>query len=306
MKFVLASILMLFHLGSACFSAESKRAQPVAADEVRVMSWNILRKGWEKEGHGTWKERIPNVVRILREHKPDVVGLQEDGKNQVDHLAKALPGYSYLDQHKEPGGGLLIRTDAWRVIESGKIPTSRRRQASWALLESTGNGAQWMFYNAHLIHRTAQDSAAQRMAGAKSIVDHIVGHAPAGVPVVFVGDFNALHDMPVMRYLAGEAGSPVKLSNAFDRRHGADDPRGTYRGLSKEKHCDRIDHILVNDHAKVVDAEIIFYEQLAGAWPSDHYPVLATLSTAQVQDADPVATEKPLVKSGASKKKPQD
>lgn len=47
------------------------------------MTWNILHKGWEEKGHATWKQRIPGVVQILREHRPDVVGLQEDSKEQV-------------------------------------------------------------------------------------------------------------------------------------------------------------------------------------------------------------------------------
>ncbi len=285
---------MTLQMGCICLWADTQSIERGTADEVRVMSWNILYKGWEKEGHAKWQERIPGVIEIIREHKPDVVGLQEESKQQAAAITGGLSGYSYLGAHQKKGGGLLIRTDAWRVIESGRIAIPGKRQASWALLESTRNGARWLFYNAHLIHRTAPGSAAQRMEGAKSIVDHIVRHAPAGVPVVFVGDFNALNDMPVMRYLAGEAGSPLKFSNAFAMIHGADDPRGTYRGLSKEQHCDRIDHILVNDHTKVTDAEIIFYDQLAGAWPSDHYPVHVTLSTAQVQDAG--QTEEPSKK----------
>jgi endonuclease/exonuclease/phosphatase family metal-dependent hydrolase len=226
-----------------------------------------------------WRQRIPGVVQILREHRPDVVGLQEDSKEQVAYITNALHGYSYVDPHQEPGGGLLIRADAWHVIESGKIPIPGGRQASWALLKSTRNGERWMFYNAHLIHRTAENFAADQMEGAKRITAHMAEHAPRGVPVVHTGDFNATNDMPVMRYLTGDEGSPVKFANAFNVLHGDDDPRATWRGQGKEHHGERIDHILINGQVKVLGAEIIFYDGIQSAYPSDHYPLIATLST---------------------------
>lgn len=279
MKTLFVLILAVVQMGCARLGADTQTVEREAVGAVRVMSWNILHKGWENEGHASWNKRIPGVVRILQKHRPDVVGLQEDSKQQVDYLTRALPDYSYVQPYKNKGGGLFIRKASWRVIESGKIPIPGKRQASWALLESTRNGERWLFCNAHLIHRTAPDSAAQRMTGAKRIALHMLRHAPADVPVVFTGDFNALHDMPVMRYLGGEAGAPVKLSNTFNLIHGADDPRGTWRGLGKEHHGERIDHILINDHASVRHAEIIFFDDFPGAYPSDHYPVQAIVST---------------------------
>ena len=279
-----ALILAVFQMEGAHLWANLETVEQETMGDVRVMSWNILYKGWEKEGHASWEQRAPNVVRVLREQEPDVVGLQEDGKQQVAYITNALPDYSYVKPHSRAGGGLLIRTEAWQVIESGKIPIPGKRQASWALLESTRNGKKWLFYNAHLIHRTARESANQRMEGVTRIVEHMLRHAPAGVPVVFTGDFNALHDMPVMHYLGGDAGAPVRFSNAFNVMHGGDDLRGTFRGLSKEHHCDRIDHILINDPVTVHDTEIVYYDELSGAWPSDHYPVQATLSARSQQD----------------------
>lgn len=248
------------------------------------MTWNILHKGWEKEGHASWRERAGGIVEILREHQPDVVGLQEDSKTQVDLLVNALSGYSYLDRHAKKGGGLLIRNEAWHVIESGKIAIPGGRRASWALLESRRNGARWLFYNAHLIHRTAPDSAAQRLEGARNITQHLLNRSSQDVPVVFTGDFNALPDMPVMRYLGGDAGSPVQFANAFTLVHGDDDPRATWRGLGKAHHGERIDHILVNAHVSVLDAEIIFYDDLSDPYPSDHYPLQTTLRATRQQD----------------------
>lgn len=278
-SFVFAWIVAMLLVAGAPLWADTHCPEREAAGQVRVMTWNILHKGWEKEGHASWEKRASGVVRILREHQPDVVGLQEDSKKQAADIAKALGDYSYLDPYVKKGGGLLIRTEAWQVIKSGKIPIPGKRQASWAILEATQNKQRWMFYNAHFIHRSAENSAADRMDAARQIAKHIVQHAPNGAPVVFTGDFNARHEMPAMRYLEGEAGSPVKFSNAFNLIHAEDDPRGTFRGLSKEHHCDRIDHILINEPVTVHHAEILYYDELPSPYPSDHYPALATLST---------------------------
>jgi endonuclease/exonuclease/phosphatase family metal-dependent hydrolase len=279
-RFGFVLILAAFQMGCAYLWADTQPVERETVGEVRVMTWNILRPQWAKEGHSSWKERGPSAVQILRKHQPDVVGLQEETPNQVASITNALPRYSYVKPHVSKGGGLLIRTEAWRVIKSGKIPIPGKRQASWALLESTRNSERWLFYNAHFRHDTDafNSGAAARMEAATQVAEHMTRHAPAGVPVVMTGDFNALHDMPVMHYLGGDAGSPVKLSNAFNMIHGGDDPRGTFRGLSKEHHCDRIDHILINEQVTVHHAEILYYDELPGAYPSDHYPVQATLS----------------------------
>ena len=272
-------ILIAFQLGCAHLWADTQSAERETVDEVRLMSWNLLREKWAKPGHAAWTERGPSAIRILREHQPDVVGLQEETADQVSSITSALPSYSYVKPLHRSGGGLLIRSNAWHVIESGKIPIPRGRQASWALLKSTRSNAHWLFYNAHFMHQSARNSAEHRMEAAKLIAEHMAKYAPPAVPVAMTGDFNTLHDQPSMRYLGGEAGSPVKFSNAFNMIHDADDPRGTFRGLSKAHHCERIDHILYNEHVTVVNAEILFYDELPGAYPSDHYPLQATLTT---------------------------
>jgi endonuclease/exonuclease/phosphatase family metal-dependent hydrolase len=248
-----------------------------AIEEVSVMTWNILRDEWAKGEHSSWNEREPNATSILGDHLPDLVGLQEETKDQVESITRALPSYSYLTPHHSHGGGLLIRKESWVVIESGKIQIPRGREASWAKLESSRSRQPWLFYNAHLMHRKAENSAADRMEAVKAIGEHVLRHAPHGIPVVMTGDFNSLHDEPALRYLTGDIESPVMFSNSFNLIHGANDARGTFRGLSIEHQCDRIDHILINNHVIVNVAEIINYDELQAPYPSDHYPVIAKL-----------------------------
>jgi endonuclease/exonuclease/phosphatase family metal-dependent hydrolase len=280
----LVLILTVFQVGCTHLWADKPSLENDTVSQVRVMSWNLLRDQWAKPGQPKWAERAPSAIQILRKHLPDVVGLQEETTNQLSFITSELPNYSYVKPHHKNGGGLLIRSKAWHVIKSGKISIPRGRQASWALLKSTRNNQRWLFYNAHFMHRSAANSAEHRMEAAKRIAAHMTEHAPNGIPVVMTGDFNTLHDQPSMRYLGGDAGSPVKFSNAFNRIHGTDDPRGTFRGLSSEHHCDRIDHILINEHVSVLNTEIIYYDKIPGAYPSDHYPVQSILSISSQDD----------------------
>jgi endonuclease/exonuclease/phosphatase family metal-dependent hydrolase len=269
---ILAGLVTGFvHLGKQAHAGEHKDAV-----QIRVMTFNILRDEWAKEGHLSWKDRGPSAVALLRDHKPDVVGLQEETAEQVAFICESLNSYTYLVPHHRNGGGLLIRKDAWHVIDNGKIKTPGNRQASWAILESTRNGQRWAVYNAHFMH----DSAPGRLEAAKRIADHIARNAPRGTPVAVLGDFNAQpQDQPLL-YLGGNAGSPVHLVNAFNTIHGDDDPRGTVRALSENRHGPRIDHILVNEFVMVLDVAIL-YDRLEESYPSDHYPVQATLEVSR-------------------------
>ena len=273
MKLFLVIVFTVFL--TACSPLDSSSS--LKEQSIRVMSWNILYKGWEKKGDPLWKDRAPGVPKLLKQQQADVISLQEDGRAQVNYITKALPDYTYIQPHSSKGGGLLIRKNKWDILKSGKISIPGKREASWALLKSKQDDQVWMFYNAHFVHRSARNSEELRMIAAKSIADHIAKNAPAKVPVVFTGDFNALNQMRVMRYLSGEENSPVKFVNAFDHIHGADNPLGTWRGQSKDHKGDRIDHILVNKYVKINHAEIIFFDKLTEPYPSDHYPVMASI-----------------------------
>ena len=51
---------------------------------------------------------------------------------------------------------------------------------------------------------------------------------------------------------------------------------GTYHKFSGSFTCDKIDHISISKNAQVLDAEIDHHKE-NGRYPSDHFPVTATI-----------------------------
>jgi len=118
-----------------CGGAVERIALP---STVRVMSFNILRDAWARDEYPRWEDRKDRVVAVIREHQPDVVGLQEEDLRQAVFLDRELKDYTYLTPHHKAGGGLMIRKHSWHVIARGKIDIpdtdETSRQASWAVI----------------------------------------------------------------------------------------------------------------------------------------------------------------------------
>ena len=94
-----------------------------------------------------------------------------------------------------------------------------------------------------------------------------------------MGDFNAgLDDTPLL-YLRrlGYPNAPIELLDTWRRRH-PDAPDGrTYHGFKGGVDGYKIDHILAELATDVLDAQIDRTQTASGGYPSDHYPVTATL-----------------------------
>jgi endonuclease/exonuclease/phosphatase family metal-dependent hydrolase len=92
--------------------------------EVRVMSFNI-RYGTAQDGQNHWKNRTELVFDVLRDHKSDVVGLQEALGFQIEQIRKAVGGYGLIGVAREDGkndgeySAILYRLDRFDVDESG-------------------------------------------------------------------------------------------------------------------------------------------------------------------------------------------
>ena len=98
---------------------------PPAQGELTLtaMSFNI-RNGLANDGDNSWPNRRPLVSEVIREHDPDVVGLQEAFRFQLDHLAEDLPGYCEVGEGR--GGGtkdeysaILYRAGRFNLLDSG-------------------------------------------------------------------------------------------------------------------------------------------------------------------------------------------
>jgi endonuclease/exonuclease/phosphatase family metal-dependent hydrolase len=302
--FPLAILLGLWMLFSFCScgyakSADSGRAETESL-ELRVMSFNI-RYGSANDGENHWKNRREMVSDVIRNHPSDVVGLQEALRFQMDDIRRDHPVYGEIGVAREDGNNegeyssILYRTDRFGVGESGtfwfsdtpEIAGSNTwgnacvRICSWARLIETKTGKVFYIFNLHLDHVSQPSREKSATLLAKRIQNRRYKD-----PFVVTGDFNAGENNPVITYLKGQiavegpdgrkAKTPVPMVDTFRVLHpDAKDVR-TAHGFKGNRRGNKIDYILIPPAVKVLDAQIL-YNNVDGRYPSDHFPVTATV-----------------------------
>ena len=278
---VIAGCSLLIHFNSSA----AETSNPF---EVDVMSFNI-RFGTARDGENHWRTRKELVVKIIEENQPDVVGLQEAHRFQVEEMLSTLPGYKETAQAPEDPqqytlNAILYRAEKFSVEEFGwfwfsdtpeVISTSwgnyLPRTCNWARLLETESGRPFYFYNAHLDH-LSQNS---RYKSAGLILGRMAQREHPD-PLVLTGDFNAGEENKAIEYLLADhadAGSAsLRLVDSFRVLHPDEDEVGTYHAYSGKTDRDKIDYIFIQPEAEVLSSEII-HTRYDGKYPSDHFPL---------------------------------
>jgi endonuclease/exonuclease/phosphatase family metal-dependent hydrolase len=307
-KFSAARIFLIAAVYASAFAAVARGAasDPV---ELRVMSFNIR---YSKVDHSetatenNWADpkypRRDRAIRVIHEHSPDLLGVQEALELQIDDLKKALPEYAFYgigrDDGKNAGefSGVFYRKTRFTKNDAGSFwlsatpekpgtsfylaPKACARIASWVKLTDKESGRQFVFLNMHWDH--ISEPARQKSA---ALVRERLTKLGGDLPLIVMGDLNAHEDSPAVKELVSANDSTGrKLADSFREVHphrspneaSFDDWKGTLKGS-------RIDFILHTSEFTPVTAEIVrtSYE---GHWPSDHYPVTAILKLQRKSD----------------------
>jgi endonuclease/exonuclease/phosphatase family metal-dependent hydrolase len=287
--------LALATLGAFATAAPGSAQQPAP---LRVLSFNI-RYGTADDGDNHWRHRKDLVVRALRESGADVVGLQEALAFQVDEILEAVPDWQGIGTGRDDGerkgemAAVLWRRDRFELLESGtfwlsdtpEVPGSTSwgnsitRICTWARLRTRAEARSFYVFNAHLDHR----SAPSRLRAAELIAARIASREHQH-PVVLTGDLNAGEGSPPLLYLRGEAvgpttgrSTPIVLVDTFRTVHPEASRVGTFNGFTGAREGEKIDYVLVAaGEFRARDAAIERWSD-SGRYPSDHFPVSATL-----------------------------
>ena len=256
------------------------------AQTLSFLSYNI-RYDNPADGPDAWANRREFLAGQLRFHKPDVFGVQEGLKHQLDYLLEQLPGYRYVGVGRDDGmeageySALFYRTDRFRALEAGTFWLSERpdtvskgwdaalpRICTWALLEDTVSGRRIRVFNSHFDHIGKE----ARRLSAGLILAKMTELNPAGDPVVLMGDFNSAPDT-----------KPIAEFREFlhdTQAHSQEPPfgpSGTFNGFRfQEPVTHRIDYIFVSPALRVLQYAVLS-DCRDGHYPSDHLPVLARL-----------------------------
>lgn len=255
-------------------------------DPLRVMTYNI-RYNNPGDGPSAWPERRDEVAALIRFVDPDVLGLQEALRGQIDDLERLLPDYAWIGVGRNDGADdgeftpIFYRRDRIDVSESGTFWLSETpdvvgskgwdaalpRIATWISASrrgEAGRAEEFIFVNTHFDHI----GQAARRNSATLIADTVAAMANDRMSIV-VGDFNA--DPQSEPY-------QVMASRFDDAREVAADNFGSsntfYGFLVADTAGVSIDHIFV-DRGVVVVRTAVLSEQQGGRYLSDHLPVVA-------------------------------
>ncbi len=268
--------------------------------ELNVMTFNI-RYGTANDGENHWRRRRDMVVDILRKYKPDVVGLQEALRFQLDVIGDALPEYGELGVGREDGktkseySPILYNRKRLQLDESGTFWLSDTpetpgsitwgnactRVCTWGRFVDKKTGQGFYLYNTHLDH-ISQPSREKSAV----LLTQRIGRRIRPEPFILTGDFNAGESNPAITYLKGETKlrgadselslCPIPMVDTFRVLYPDANEVGTFNGFQGRRNGDKIDYILTTADIEVLDTQIIC-DQIEGRYPSDHFPVTAKL-----------------------------
>jgi endonuclease/exonuclease/phosphatase family metal-dependent hydrolase len=269
--------------------------------DLQVMSFNIRYSSGgndEAAAENNWNDpfhpRKQRAIEVIRQDSPDLLGLQEPRKLQIDDLKDALPEMAFYGVGRDDGqsagefNGIFYRKDRFTLVDQGtfwlsdtpavpgtsfyKETEGYPRLASWVKLREKRSSRLLLVMNTHW-----QLIPPARLQSAQLIRQRLATLAK-GLPVILMGDLNSAEDSAEVLTVRGV--DPPALPRLAD----------SYREVHPEKKTDelsyhayegatsgsRIDFILHTDDFEATDATIL-RSSPDGRWPSDHYPVTATL-----------------------------
>lgn len=253
------------------------------AQPLEAMTYNI-RYDTPDDGSNAWEFRRARVAGLLRFYEPDVLGLQEAEQHQLRYLAEALPGYRYVGAGRDDGlaGGEfaaifydtrrldLLEDGTFWLSETPAVPSigwdaALKRVCTYARFEDLATSRQFWVFNAHFDHQ----GAVARSKSATLIRNEIERLNADGIPVLLMGDFNALPESEPLAILA--AGFDDSQRAASHVRLG---PEGTFAGFRVGGDLTRrIDYILTSSGDWDVTRYAVLSHSQDAYYPSDHLPV---------------------------------
>ena len=293
MKAIFLTILTLSLMPAVCLAVPL--GSPIDLD-LRVMSFNI-RNSHARDGENNWYLRKELVYEVIRNYSPDVLGLQEANRFQMDEFNKQFPEYAATGigsggETKGQYSAILYLKKRFEVSESGNFWLSETpekpskdwgsahvRICTWARLVDQNTKQPLYVYNTHM----DDGSQKARENGARLIMKHIRGQTNSD-PFILMGDFNAPENSDAIAYMKGARHltdqTPVQVVDSFRVLHPQRKNVGTYNGFTGETSGSKIDYVFVTPGIRILEASILTTNR-NGRYPSDHFPVTARLRLEQ-------------------------
>ncbi|MBP5509809.1 MAG: DUF4965 domain-containing protein [Kiritimatiellae bacterium] len=279
------------------------------ADAFNLASFNVRCPSPSDKGIHFWTNRFPYVVKVIKDHRFDIVGMQELASKQRVYLDEALgSGWGRIGVGRLPddtGESMTIyyrkdrfeclATDTFWLSETPRVPGSRSwdtacpRCCTWGLFRDKRTGRKFRYYNTHLDHVSNE----ARLRGMQVLLAEM-RRLSQGETVFLTGDMNAhyKHVPEADRTRLEAGGGPVidapetigdpisaALHTLYDTRLKCETPHVgplfTFSGYRPHNSC-LIDFVFATGNVRVL-RHITCHERPDGVHPSDHDAVMARM-----------------------------
>lgn len=200
-------------------------AKVEAKADLKLMSFNLRYYKPGADGDNGWLHRKDAIVAMIREEMPDIIGLQEPHRPQVDYLKVNFQNeYATLDAGrdattdivKKPAGGehlmIMYRKSRYALLNSGFFWLSEtpdkpsrgwdamcRRVTVWGLFRDKKTGEEFYFFDTHFDHIGSN----ARRHEAVMITEYMQKIAGEKAAVIVCGDFNTTVDHEALAPIRG-------------------------------------------------------------------------------------------------------
>lgn len=250
------------------------------------MTYNI-RYATSRDGENQWENRKEFLCEQIRFHDPDLFGVQEGLHEQVDFVQKYLERYAFVGVGRDDGESrgeycaIFFHRDRLKLKKQGTFWLSETpdrvskgwdaalpRIATYAFLQERVSGREFLVVNTHFDH--IGENA--RKQSAVLLVEKIMELNAEALPLILMGDLNLNEKSNPVTYLSSRYLDAREASEA--RPFG---PFGTFNNFNPcDPPGDRIDYIFVTRGIRV-KRYAVFSDHRDGRYPSDHFPVFASL-----------------------------
>ena len=252
---------------------------------IKVATFNLKSTGLGFGVH-SWKNRREILRDAFLDLDADIVGVQELTPIMKVYLEHELAEYNFVGR---PRGGLIFNEHSDIAVKNGitidfnsTFPLSKNRfgrlvsiraPLSWifpricTVAELENDGERFRVFNTHL----DVSSEAARIFELKLVCRRISElNAANPLPTILTGDFNASPDSKAVKTI--ESFELPKLTSVSESTAG-----GTYHFFKGKESGMRIDHVFASPEFTVDSSEIV-RKNWNGLYPSDHYPLLVSLT----------------------------
>ena len=255
------------------------------AQEFTAMSYNIKYAN-ENDGENSWSKRKDFLANQLKFYHPQIFGVQEAVKSQIDFITAELSNYKFIGVGREGGdqgefSAIFYDTTKFEVLKSDTFWLSEtpnqiskgwdadyHRICTYALLKDKESSEKFYFFNTHFDHRGKE----ARTNSARFIIQQIKKINVENYPVLLTGDFNLEPETEQIQYIksylkdAKEASAAIKLG-----------PSGTFNGYDFQTPVTRrIDYIFHSEEINV-ETYAVLSDNEDGRYASDHLPVFVKI-----------------------------